>query len=161
MIPRPLEANADGTTKFTYAEFTNALPIDGFEPQALLTADSIVFGLSERQVADMAKSQTVSHLPEWYEEKSSTAAVSHLNVASLVEKLRPWLKYALTVEGKSLSEPLEEGPGPIPSGQDILDIWDCFPSAGHMSSTTHVDDSGRTVTKWNWCSMYFSLSLGL
>lgn len=150
VIPRPKLDDTNGSTRFTYDELTSALPIEGFEPQALLTDEAIVFGLSGRQVRDMAVSQQAQGIPEWYEEDSSVAAVSYFDVAGIVEKLKPWVEYGLTIEGKALSDPLEEGPGPIPTGQDILDIWDCFSSAGHMSATTHVNDKGVTVTKWTW-----------
>ncbi len=44
--------------------------------------------------------------------------------------------------------PQEEGGPPVPSGNDILQIWDCFKKLGKAAGTTTVDDKGVTVSHW-------------
>lgn len=149
-IPRPDEAGTDDATKFTYAEFTNALPIPGFEPQGLLSDEVLILGYSNMQAADMLESKTMKVRPAWLKMDTQVAAIAMADMAQMAEMVRPWAEYGLMMSGKGLDEPLADAPGPIPTGKDVLEMWDCLSSAGIAASTTTIQDDQSSVTRWIW-----------
>jgi hypothetical protein len=150
MIPRPEESEAGAATKFSYAEFTNALPIPGFEPQGLLSDDVLILGYSSRQVVDMLAPKAMKVRPAWLKADTPVAAISMVDMAAMVEMARPWAEYGLMLSGKGLDEPLANAPGPVPNGADVLQIWDCLSSAGIAASTTTIQEDQSSVTRWIW-----------
>ncbi|MCR9297246.1 MAG: hypothetical protein NXI32_31500, partial [bacterium] len=56
-VPRPSENENDGVTSYTYEQWTNSVPLPGWEPRLVLGNDFLVAGYSQRQVADMSRKQ--------------------------------------------------------------------------------------------------------
>lgn len=149
-VPRPLAETIDGATVYSYAELTQAVELEGFKPQLSVGEDAIVLGFSDSQVRDMLEHKSLSTRPAWLAEDTPVAAVSYVDYAGLFAAFRPWLKYGLSLSGMPLDEPLTQAPAPVPSGRDLLQIWDCFSSAGIAAGTTTVAEDGPTVTRWVW-----------
>ncbi len=149
-VPRPEEDILGGGTKYYYSEFSAAVPIEGFEPQLFVSDDVIVFGYSDRQVRDLMDAKPLEVGPAWLTPETPTAVVSYVDFAGIFSAFRPWVAYGLSLTGKALDEPLSPAPGPIPTGGDVLQIWDCFRSAGIAAGTATINDAGATVTRWVW-----------
>jgi hypothetical protein len=149
-VPRPKEEPVGNQTKYFYSELTAAVPLAGFAPQLVVGDDAIVLGYSDRQVRELMQAKPLDVGPTWMTPDTPTAVISYVDFAGMVNAVRPWISYGLSLSGKSMGEPLLDQPGPIPTGNDILQIWDCFRSAGIASGTASVNDAGITVTRWVW-----------
>lgn len=149
-VPRPQSEEIEGGTRFFYTELSENVPLDGFAPQLIIGDEVIVLGYSDRQVRDMLTSRELQTRPAWMTPESPTAVVSYIDFAGMFASARPWIEFGLSTTGQPLSEPLSPQPGPIPTGNDVLQIWDCLVSAGKAASTLTVSDDGPTVTRWVW-----------
>lgn len=150
-IPRPQEDTIQGGRRFYYKEFVDSINIEGVNPQIAINNDVVVFGFSERQVDDMLKGRSTNVLPAWVGSDDAVAAVSVVGFAGITQLIRPWAEYGLLVNVGSLTEPLGRGPGPIPvpTGNDLLEMWDCLTSLGKVTGTSEVGDD-VVVSRWAW-----------
>lgn len=151
-VPRPREETVGEATSYYYQELSDAVKLPGFKPQLLVTESAIVIGYSDSQVREMMTAKPLTKRPAWLTEETPTAAVSYLDYAGLLAAMRPWLHYGISLSGKPLDEPLLEAPLPVPSGGDLLQIWDCFSTAGVATGTLTIDDDGPDVSRWVWVS---------
>ncbi len=149
-VPRPEESQLGDATKFSYSEWTSAVPIDGFEPQLVLGDDFLVLGYSNRQIEDMLQKRELETRPTWLKPESPVAAVSYFDFSGFITAIHPWIEYGLTLNYPSLDDPVAAAPGPVPTGNDILQIWDCFTAAGKAAGTTTVSEDGPIVSRWIW-----------
>ncbi len=152
-VPRPREAEAGATTAYYYDELSNVVPLAGFRPQLMVSNEAIVIGYSDRQVRDMIAKQRLKTRPAWMTDETPVAAVSYVDFSGIFAAIRPWVKYGLTQTGLPLDEPFPTPPTPfsVPSGNDILQIWDCLTAAGKSAGTAQVGN-GPTISRWVWVS---------
>jgi hypothetical protein len=150
VVPRPIEESVGGATVYSYAELTEVAELDGFKPQVSVADQVLVIGYSDRQVRDMVESKPLSTRPAWLADDSPAAVVTFVDYAGIFAAARPWILYGLSFTGMPLDEPFTQAPVPVPSANDLLQIWDCFSSAGIAAGTTRVDDKGPTVSRWVW-----------
>lgn len=150
-IPRPLEEKVGAATRYYYAELVDPVPLDGFKPQLLVSDQALVLGYSDRQVTDMLESKELTTRPAWLTNDTPVAAVTYVDFAGMVSAARPWIKYGLTFSDVPLDQPLATAPVPVPTGNDLLQIWDCFKSLGKSAGTMTVGGSAEpTVLRWVW-----------
>lgn len=149
-VPRPEAEEVDGGTKFTYSSLTQNVPIPGFVPQLLINEECMIFAYSDRQAADMLEAKTLESRPGWMTPSTPVAGFSFADFAGVVQSVRPWIEFGLSTASIGMEDPIAPGNGPIPTGSDILQIWDCFTSLGQAASTITVGESGMTKTRWVW-----------
>lgn len=150
-VPRPIESDAGlGATKFTYSELSEAVPLPGFAPQLVVSDEVLIVGYSDRQVQSMLESRDLTARPAWVTPESPVAAVSYVDLAGMFASVRPWAEYGLSMTGMPLDAPLSDQPGPIPTGNDLLQIWDCLQALGKVAASTTVTEEGVTVSHWIW-----------
>ncbi len=127
-------------------------PFDQFELQMALSNDVAIFGYSTRQVDDLYETRRLSSRPAWFTGEKPTAAVGFVNFAKIVQSIRPWVHYALAIQGRPLDEPIMDAPAgaPVPTGSDLLQIWDTFKKLGKAAGTTVIDENDVTVSHWIW-----------
>ncbi len=151
IVPRPDEETLASGTRYFYSALSEQVPLEGFEPQILVGDDLLVFGYSMRQVDEMLLEQEESPLSApWLEADSPVATVSFLDAAAITRMIRPWAEFGFEVSGIGLDTPLSDENGPIPTGNDLLQIWDTLTELGEFVATTSVDEEGTTVTRWLW-----------
>lgn len=151
-IPPPNEESLPGGgTRYSYPSGAPA-PFDQFQLQLAIYEQIAVAGYSTRQVRDMFQSRPLASRPAWYNDREPTAVVGFVDCAGIFKAIKPWVHYALTTSGKELSEPLAPATGeaPIPTGSDILQIWDTFDRFGKAAGTTVIDQDDVTVSHWIW-----------
>jgi hypothetical protein len=148
-VPRPDEEALVSGTRYFYPQLSKDVPLEGFEPQLLVGDNAIVLGYSVRQVDDMLDAKPVTVTPTWLTADSPVAAVSYVNFASIVNMIRPWATYAFSVSGVDMDTPLADDPGPVPTPNDLLQIWDTLTELGEAHGSTVIDE-GTTVTRWQW-----------
>ncbi len=149
-IPRPDEEALANGTRYYYAELSNQVPLDGFEPQVLVGDDTVVVTYSMRQADDMLTANARLGLPAWMDAESPVAAVSKIDFAGLVQMVRPWVEYGFAVNEMGLDSPLAEGNGPIPTPNDVLQIWDTLTELGQAQGTATINADGDTISRWRW-----------
>lgn len=149
-VPRPDEEALATGTRYFYSILSDQVPLEGFEPQVLVGDDLIVVGYSTRQVDEMLQAQAPAIDAPWWKESTAVAAVNYVNLTAMTQAVRPWAEFALLQLGKGLNTPLSEQPGPIPTGNDILQMWDTLTELGEITATTSIDERGATVSRWNW-----------
>ncbi len=147
-VPRPQMDELEGATRFYYSEFR--LPISGFEPQVIVSNDVVIYGYSDRQVRDLLEAKPLTSRPAWLTPDMSVASVGFVDFAGIVAAIRPWLNYGLEISIGDLDAPLAEDRGPVPSGNDVLQMWDCLTALGKAATTTVIDDEGVTIVRWVW-----------
>jgi hypothetical protein len=150
-IPMPADEPVAKGTRFFYPLGAEP-PFDQAELQMMVSDSVAVFGYSTRQVRDMFEARPLATRPAWYKPADSAAAVSYLDFAGMVASVRPWIRYALQTAVGDLEQPLGAAGDdvPVPTGADILEIWDCFRKLGKAAGTTVVNDDGVTVSRWIW-----------
>lgn len=149
-VPRPQQESISGAERFYYPEFFQAVPIAGFEPQVVVSKDVVVVGYTSRQVRDMLESKPMATRPAWLEQDAAVAGISVLDWAGMVEAVLPWIRYAILTQIEDLETPLAVDNGPVPTGNDVLQIWKCLTSLGKSATTTVIDATGTSVTRWAW-----------
>ena len=152
VVPRPLQQQIGQATSYYYDELISGVELSGFKPQLMLSDDVLIMGYSDRQVTEMLTARPLMTRPAWLTDQTPAAAVSYVDYGGMFAAARPWLVFGLSSSGMPLDEPLTEAPLPVPSGNDILKIWDCFSAAGIAAGTATVDDSGPTIARWVWVS---------
>lgn len=151
-IPEPMEESlAGGGTRYSYPLGAPA-PWDQFEPQLAINKQVAVLGLSTRHVRDMYQGRPLAARPGWYSPKDSVAAVGFVDFAGIFRSLRPWVQYGLSMTNDDLQQPLgpPQGEVPVPTGSDVLQIWDTFKKLGKAAGTTTIDKNDVTVSHWIW-----------
>ncbi len=153
-IPRPRETSVGSATSYYYEELSQAISLAGFQPQLMVADDVIVIGFSDRQVRDMVVAQPFKTRPAWMKDSTPVASVVYFDAGGMFAAVRPWVKYGLMMTGVPLDEPFPTPPSPftIPSGNDLLQIWDCFTAAGKSAGTMQVDENGPSIARWVWVS---------
>lgn len=149
-VPRPEEEQLGRASRYSYSQLTQAVPLPGFMPQVVVAPNVLVVGYSDRQVKDMLQARELETRPAWMEPSTPTAVVTYADFAGMFRAVRPWVEFALMMTGQDLDKPLSPAPGPVPTGNDVLQIFDCFTSAGQSASTTRLVEDGPTVTRWVW-----------
>ncbi len=149
-IPRPMEEMIGEATSYSYAELSEAVGLDGFKPQLIVSDKALVIGYSDRQVRDMIKAKPLTTRPAWLTDEAPVAAVSYVDYAGFFSAARSWIQYAMALNDVPLDEPIFPGTGPVPTGNDILQIWDCFSSAGIAAGTSTIDNDGPNISRWVW-----------
>jgi hypothetical protein len=147
-VPRPQQQQLAGATKFFYPEIR--LPITGFAPQIVVSKNVVVVGYSERQVQDLLERKPLTSRPAWLTADMPVASMRFADLAGMVAAIRPWLSYAMEISLGDLDSPIAEDNGPVPTGNDILQMWDCLSAFGKTASTTVIDEAGATVVRWVW-----------
>ncbi len=148
-VPRPEEETIQGGRRFFYSQFADAIPVDGINPQIAINNDVVVFGYSQRQVDDMLNGRQTNVSPAWVIPTDEVAAVSYVDLAGVVKMIRPWAQFGMQMNLGDLDAPVAPGDGPIPTGNDILAIWDCLTSLGKFVGSAEVTDEG-VVSRWVW-----------
>lgn len=150
-IPLPQEETIAGGTRYYYDLPEGSLPFEGIQVQVLVTEDIVAFGYSSRQVIDMAEPKPLLTRPAWLTNDSEVASVAYVDLAGILAAMRPWIALGLTSSFGNLDEPIDdENEFPVPTGNDILLIWDCLSAIGKTASTTTIDRSGATLSRWVW-----------
>ncbi|MEZ6077942.1 MAG: hypothetical protein R3C56_20410 [Pirellulaceae bacterium] len=150
-IPRPVEEAMGEASSYHYEELTSAVGMAGFKPQLVIADDVVIFGYSDRQVRDMLERKALTTRPAWLTDETPVAAVGYADYGGMLAAMRPWIMYGFSVSGMPLNQPLAPSEGPVPSGNDLLQIWDTFSAAGVAAATVSTDDNGPTVA-WVWVS---------
>lgn len=151
-IPRPVAEVIGDATSYHYEELSNAVGLAGFRPQIVVSDEVVIVGYSDRQVRDMLSRQALATRPAWLTDETPVAAVVYADYGGMLAALRPWIMYGLAISGMPLDDPLLPVEGPVPSGNDVLQIWDTFSAAGIAAATVSVGDDGPTVTRSVWVS---------
>lgn len=150
VIPRPQQNQLAGATQFFYPEFATSVPFEGFMPQVVVSDDVVVVGYSERQVRDLLDERQLATRPAWFTPDMKVAAMSYVDFGGSLATLRPWISYGLEMTYGDLDLPVAEDNGPVPTGNDVLQIWDCLASLGKTASTTTISDDGVSISRWVW-----------
>ncbi|MCC6507783.1 MAG: hypothetical protein IT423_01650 [Pirellulaceae bacterium] len=151
-VPEPeSESLAEGGTRYSFPMGAPA-PWDQFELQMAISNDVAVLGYSSRQVRDLYQSRPLAARPGWYSETEPLAQVGFIDIAGIFRAVKPWVHYALTNVNEDLDQPLgpSENDIPVPTGTDVLLMWDCFKKLGKCAGTTVVDKNDVTVSHWIW-----------
>lgn len=150
-IPEPEEETLPGGARYWFPS-TAPAPLAQFELQMAINQEVAVLGYSARQVKDLYQDRALAARPAWYSPEQPTAAVGFVDIAGIFRAIKPWVRYGLSMSGKDLEEPLGVGQGgaPVPTGADVLQIWDTFKKFGKSAGTTVIDDDDVTVSHWIW-----------
>lgn len=148
-VPRPQQDELAGATRFYYQEFSQGMQ-DGFEPQVIVGNDTVVIGYSTRQLLDLIQDKPLATRPAWLTPEMPVASMSMVDVAGMVNAVSPWLEFGFQLVLGDLDTPVSMNDGPVPTGGDIVQIWECLSSLGKIASTTVIDDEGVTVSRWVW-----------
>lgn len=151
-IPRPVEEAIGEASSYHYEELSSAVSLAGFKPQLVIADDVVIFGYSDRQVRDMLGRQSLKTRPAWLTDETPVAAVGYADYGGMLAAVRPWIMYGFSMSGIPLDQPLAPVEGPVPSGSDLLQIWDTFSAAGVAATTVSIDDNGPTIARWVWVS---------
>ena len=149
-VPRPESEELAGATRFYYPSFAAGVPIEGFQPQVVVGNDTIVVGYSSRQVTDLMQDKPLATRPAWLGPKTPVAVISLVDMAGMANAFTPWLTYGFQITPVGLNTPLSPEEGPIPTGNDIVQIWECLSSLGKVAATSVVDEDGATQSRWVW-----------
>ncbi len=149
-VPRPEREEIAGATRFFYSELTAAFPLEGFQPQVVVGNDLLVVGYSSRQVADLLEDKPLSTRPAWLAPDMPVAVISMIDLSGMVSAVTPWMTYGFQIATGDLEAPLGSAEGPVPTGNDIIQIWNCLMSLGKIAATSTVDEDGATITRWVW-----------
>ncbi len=150
-VPDALEESLPDGGKRYYFPLGAPAPWDQFEIQLALNKEVAVLGYSTRQVKDMYQSRPLAARPGWYSESEPIAAVGYIDLAGIFKSIKPWIQYGLANAPVEMDQPLvPAGDVPVPSGNDILEMWDCLNKLGKSAGTTTVDKSGVTISHWIW-----------
>ncbi len=154
VVPRPLQQQVGQATSYYYDELVSGVEMPGFKPQLMLSDDVLIVGYSDRQVTEMLTARPLMTRPAWLTDQTPVAAVSYADYGGMFAAARPWIVFGLSMSGMPLDEPFTEAPLPVPSGNDLLMMWDCFSAAGIAAGTATVaaDDSSPTIARWVWVS---------
>jgi hypothetical protein len=149
VIPRPDEEALANGTRYFYSVLAEQFPIEGFEPQVLVGDDLVVVGFSSRQIDEMVIGGAAPIIAG-YQPGQPVAAARVLDLAGIFKAIRPWAEYAFLMSPVGLDTPVAEADGPIPTGSDLLQMWDALSYFGRLSGTTTVSQDGATVGRWSW-----------
>ncbi len=150
-VPRPDEEALTSGTRYFYSALSEQVPLEGFEPQVLVGDDLLVLGYSTRQVDDMLEEHETTPIETpWWKGDTPVAAVSFVDIGALTQIARPWAEFGFVVSGTGLDTPLSDERGPIPTGNDLLQIWDTLKELGAFMATSSINEEGATVTRWQW-----------
>ncbi len=149
-IPRPVEETIGGATSYSYAELSEAVGLEGFKPQVVVSDKAIVIGYSDRQVRDMIDAKPLTTRPAWLTDETPVAAVTYVDYAGIFAAARSWIQYGMALSDVPMDDPVFPASGPVPTGNDILKIWDCFSSAGIAAATSTTDKDGPNISRWVW-----------
>ena len=152
VVPRPIEDHIGQASSYHYAELSGSGSMSNFKPQVVVADDVVVFGYSDRQVRDMLEPKVLSTRPAWLTDETPVAAVSYADYGRILGAFRPWLSYGIAISGKTLNDPLLDIDGPVPTGTDVLQIWDTFSAAGIAAATVSAPEAGPMVMRWVWVS---------
>lgn len=148
-VPRPEQEELAGSTRFYYQEFSQGA-FEGFEPQVIVSNDTVVVGYSARQALDLIQEKPLATRPAWLSPEMPVASVSLFDMAGMVDAVSPWMEFGFQLVLGDLDTPVSMEDGPIPTGGDIIQIWECLSSLGKVAATTVIDDEGVTVSRWVW-----------
>ena len=151
-IPTPVEENLPGGGKrFSFPTGAPA-PFDQFQVQLAINNQIAVVGYSTRQVRELFQPRPLAARPAWYSTETPTCAVGFVDISGICQAMKPWLHYGLSLSGRELNEPLAPGANgaPVPTGNDLLEIWDTFKKLGKTAGTTVLDEEGVTTSHWIW-----------
>lgn len=151
-IPRPIEETIGEATSYSYAELSEAVGLEGFNPQVIVSDKAIVIGYSDRQVRDMIDAKPLTTRPAWLTDETPVAAVTYVDYAGIFAAARSWIQYGMALNDVPMDDPVFPAQGPVPTGNDLLKIWDCLSSAGIAAATSTVDKDGPNISRWVWVS---------
>ncbi len=148
-VPRPQQEELAGSTRFYYQEFSQG-SFSGFEPQVIVSNDTVVVGYSARQAMDLIQEKTLTTRPAWLTPEMPVASVGIIDIAGMVTAVSPWLDFGFQIALGDLDTPVAPSDGPIPTGGEIIQIWECLSSLGKLATTTVIEEEGTTVSRWVW-----------
>jgi hypothetical protein len=148
-VPRPQQEELAGSTRFYYEQFSQGA-FEGFQPQVIVSNDTVVVGYSARQVLDLIQEKPLATRPAWFAPEMPVAGISMVDISGMVKAVSPWLEYGFQVVLGDLETPVSMNDGPIPTGSEIVQVWECLTSLGKLAATTVIDDDGATVSRWVW-----------
>ena len=153
-IPRPTAEEWNGSTKYSYpelSEFMSDAP-PGFVPQVSISDEAVVMGYSNDQVQEMLSPRPLRHKPTWLKSDTPVSSVSYIDFAGTVRTVGQWVEFSMLSSGVPMDEPL--GPStatePVPTGEEVLQLWGCLTSLGKLAVTTTVQDDGTVVSRSVW-----------
>ena len=148
-VPRPQLEEMAGATRFYYEEFSQG-SLAGFEPQVIVSNDTVVIGYSARHVLDLIQEKALAARPAWLAPDMPLASMSIADMAGIVRAVSPWLDFGFQIVLGDLDTPVVVSDGPVPTGRDIIQVWECFMALGRSAATTVINDEGVTVSRWVW-----------
>jgi hypothetical protein len=148
-VPRPQQEELAGATRFYYEGFPQGA-FEGFEPQVIVSNDTVVLGYSSRHVLDVIQVRPLATRPAWFAPEMPVASMSLINIAGMVDAVSPWLEFGFQILVGDLDTPVMMNEGPVPTGGEIVQIWDCLTSLGKVAATTVIDNEGVTISRWVW-----------
>lgn len=150
-VPSPQEEELAGATRYYYDLPLDETPFQGAQLQLIVGSETLIYGYSTRQIRDMLENKPLSTRPAWLSDDKPVAALAYVDFAGICAAIKPWIRYGLTTFSGDLEEPLaERGDVPIPTGTEVLEIWDCFHRLGRTTGTTHINDDGSSFSRWVW-----------
>lgn len=153
-IPRPTAEDRNGITKFSYPEllaFMSDAP-PGFVPQVSVSDEAVVVGYSNDQVQEMLSARPLRHKPTWLKADTPVSSVTYVDFAGTIRAIGKWVEFSMLSSGVPMDEPL--GPStatePVPTGEEVLQLWSCLTSLGKLAVTTTVQEDGTIVSRSVW-----------
>lgn len=149
LVPRPQQEELAGAIRFYYEDASQSW-FEGFEPQVIVSNDTVVIGYSTRHVLELNQEKPLTTRPAWYSSEMPVASISMADLSGMVQAVSPWLGFGFQLALGDLDTPVAIMEGPIPTGGEIIQIWECLASLGKVATTTVIEDDGATVTRWVW-----------
>lgn len=148
-IPRPQQEELAGATRFFYADNSQSW-FEGFAPQVIVSNDTVVIGYSTRHALELIQEKPLATRPAWLSPEMPVAGMSVVDIAGIVQTVSPWLGFGFQIGTGDLNTPVSMNAGPIPTGNEIIQIWECLTALGKVAATTVIEDDGATVSRWVW-----------
>jgi hypothetical protein len=125
------------------------LPFAGFKPQIFVNKDLVIVSYTDSQVSDLSEVKPWSQSSSSLLENKPLAVAGFVNGSALVRAIGPWIEYGASAT-ENMWEQLPFGDFSPPTAEDLTAIWNCGNRLGILELTMHTDESGVTVTRWNW-----------
>jgi hypothetical protein len=101
---------------------------------------------------DLIQEKPLATRPAWLSPEMPVASIRIVDIAGIVTAVSPWLEFGIQTVMGDLNTPVSMSDGPIPTGDDVVQIWECLTSLGKVAATTVIDEDGVTVSRWVWVS---------
>ncbi len=119
----------------------------------IVSNDAVVVAYSARQAGDMNEAKPLATRPAWLGPEAPVASMSYMDIAGMMSAVSSWVRYGFMLTIGDLDTPLGENPDnnvPVPTAQRKSCKWGDLSVLGKTASTTVIDESGATVSRWVW-----------